>query len=78
MKEWTFLLPLVTFAIILAVLVWVLFSTLRHKNTGKKPSGVGGANDPMAGASDDLRDPDAMRSGLDAARHRDAGHGSRK
>ena len=70
---WTFGLPLITFAILIVVLLWVLASTLRHRGGSAKPSGVGGANDPMAGATDDIRDPEALRTGLDNARRRDAG-----
>jgi hypothetical protein len=61
-----FLLAFATFAIVVGFLVWTRMSTARH-SFGRKASGIGGVNDPLAGATDDLRDPDEMRASLDQA-----------
>ena len=57
-----FLLAFATFVLVVAFLVWNRVSTKRHKAPG-----VGGPNDPISGARDDLRDPDEMRASLDHA-----------
>ena len=61
-----YILAFVTFAAVIGFLIWTRVSTVRHK-FGVKPTGVGGVNDPMAGATDALRDPEAMRASLDTA-----------
>lgn len=71
MKGHTFMHPLfllagLTFILIIAFLVWNLISTKRHR-FGKNPTGIGGAHDPLAGATNDLRGPDEMRASLDRA-----------
>jgi hypothetical protein len=57
-----FLLAFVTFVLVVGFLVWNRMSTKRHKAPG-----VGGVNDPLSGATDELRDPDEMRASLDHA-----------
>ena len=55
-----------TFLLFIAFLAWNLLSTKRHR-FGRKPTGVGGVNDPLAGATNNLRDPDDMRASMDMA-----------
>ncbi|WP_428391793.1 hypothetical protein [Lichenicoccus sp.] len=64
--DWKLVLSMFTFAAVLAVLFWILFSTLRHRRPGAKVKGIGGVNDPMAGSTDQVRDPDSMRASLHA------------
>jgi hypothetical protein len=61
-----FLLAFATFLLVVGFLVWNRISTKRH-SFGKNPAGPGGINDPMAGATDEVRDPDVLRGSLDAA-----------
>jgi hypothetical protein len=62
-----FLLAMVTFALVLAYLVWNRVS-IGRKQSGQNPSsGIGGPNDPLAGTTEDMRDPDDMRQSLDRA-----------
>ena len=51
----------------LAFLVWNRVSTRRHQETGGNTTGLGGPNDPLAGAAEGMRHPDEMRADLDAA-----------
>ncbi len=53
--------------------IWNYVSTRRHQQTGGNTEGLGGPNDPMAGAAPRMRDPDEMRSALDAAAARTDG-----
>jgi hypothetical protein len=64
-----FLLAFGTFVLIIAFLVWNRVSAARH-SFGRNPAGIGGVNDPLSGATDDLRHPDAIRASLDAAASR--------
>ena len=61
-----YLLAFGTFVLILAFLVWNRVSTGRHR-FGRNPQGAGGVNDPLAGATDDIRPPDQLRASLDRA-----------
>ncbi|MBV9655940.1 MAG: hypothetical protein JOZ42_15405 [Acetobacteraceae bacterium] len=61
-----FWLAFATFALVVAFLIWNQVSTGRHR-FGRKAEGVGGPSDPIAGATDNLRDPDTMRASLDEA-----------
>jgi hypothetical protein len=59
------LLALLTFVLVAAFLIWTRVSTERHR-FGANPSGIGGENDPLSGATDAVRDPDTLRASLDA------------
>ena len=61
-----FWLAFVTFLLVVGFLVWNRASTARH-SFGRKATGIGGVNDPLAGATEDLRAPDKMRASLDQA-----------
>ena len=61
-----FLLAIGTFVLVVGFLIWNRVSTGRH-SFGQNPAGLGGENDPLAGATDDMRQPDAMRASLDEA-----------
>ena len=61
-----FILAFATFALIAGFLIWNRVSAGRH-SFGANPSGVGGANDPLSGATDDMREPEALRGSLDDA-----------
>jgi hypothetical protein len=72
-----FVLAFMTFAGLLAFLAWNYYSTRRNQETGGRTTGVGGPDDPMAGATPGIRSPDEMRAALDAMhspRHRIGGH----
>jgi len=60
-------LALITFACVIAFLLWNRTSLKRHQETGGKAQGIGGLNDPLSGTTKGMRDPDAMRADLDAA-----------
>ncbi len=68
-----YLLAFGTLAAVAAFGIWNYVSTRRHQETGGHTSGLGGPNDPMAGAAPKMRDPDEMRAALDAANARDDG-----
>jgi hypothetical protein len=59
------LLAFATFVLVIGFLVWTRVSTGRHR-FGANPKGIGGINDPLSGATDNLRSPGAMRASLDA------------
>ena len=61
-----YILAFATFGLIIAFLVWNRISAGRH-SFGSNPAGVGGENDPISGATDNIRDPDVMRASLDTA-----------
>ena len=61
------ILALATLVIVLAVLLWSLASIRRRQATGGKTSGIGGPNDPMAGATENIRSPDALSASVEAA-----------
>jgi hypothetical protein len=63
-----FLLAIGTFALFAGFLVWTRLSTGRHRFGRRNPEGIGGVNDPLAGATDAVRDPDTLRTSLDAGR----------
>ena len=65
--DWILLLALATFIFVVAFLVWNRVSTRRHQETGGNTTGLGGPNDPLAGAAEGMRHPDEMRADLDAA-----------
>ena len=60
------LLVIVTFVCVLGFLWWNYSSTRRNQETGGKTAGIGGPNDPMAGATPGIRDPEEMRMALNA------------
>lgn len=62
-----FLLAIATFLLVVGFFVWTRVSTERHK-FGRDPEGVGGVNDPLAGATDKIRDPDTLCASLDASK----------
>ncbi len=61
------LLALATFVLVAGFLVWTRVSTSRHR-FGRNPEGIGGINDPLSGATNNVRDPDELRASLDAGR----------
>ena len=61
-----FWLAAITFAMVAGLLIWNRISTHRQ-SFGDKAAGVGGPSDPIACATDEPRDPDEMRAGLDEA-----------
>jgi hypothetical protein len=61
-----FLLAFATFALVVGFLIWTRVSTHRH-SFRRDVSGIGGPKDPLAGATDEIRDPDELRASLDAA-----------
>ena len=65
--DWILLLALATFALVAAFLIWNRISTKRRQETGGNTAGLGGPNDPMAGAAEGMRHPDKMRADLDDA-----------
>ena len=67
-----YLLAFLTFGLIIAYLVWNRISTGRHKFGPNNPAGLGGENDPIAGATDDVRHPDVLRASLDRASGQDS------
>lgn len=66
------ILALGTFAIVVAFLIWNKMSVKRHQQTGGKADGIGGPNDPMAGATANIRGADELQSSLDAPTGLDA------
>ena len=60
------LLALVTFALVLGYLIWNKVSVERQK-AGRQTTGLGGPSDPVASTTDKLRDPEEIRSSLNAA-----------
>lgn len=65
-----YLLAFGTLAAVAAFGFWNYASTRRQQTTGGNTDGVGGPNDPMAGAAPNMRDPDEMRASMDAAARR--------
>ncbi|MBS0642858.1 MAG: hypothetical protein U1E70_11585 [Acetobacteraceae bacterium] len=61
-----FLLAITTFALFLGFLWWSYSSTKRNQETGGKTAGIGGPNDPLAGATPGIRKPDELRAALNA------------
>ncbi len=57
-----YLLAFVTFLLVIAFFAWQRISTGMHN---PRKAGIGGPNDPMAGANERTRDPDEMRAALD-------------
>jgi hypothetical protein len=64
--DWIFALAVVTFALVIAFLLWNRASTKRNQETGGATDGIGGLNDPLSGTTKGMRDPDEMRAALDA------------
>ena len=64
---WTLILPLMTFAVLVAFLLWNRYSTKRNHETAGHASGVGGPKDPLSGDSEGMRNPDVLRANLDEA-----------
>ena len=67
--DWILVLAIVTFALVVAFLLWNRISLKRHQDTGGKTAGIGGLNDPMSGTTTGMRDPEAMRAALDHRPH---------
>ena len=61
-----FLLAFVTLAAVAAFGFWTYRSTQRHQETGGRAAGMGGSSDPLSGANDKIRSPEALRGALDA------------
>ncbi len=61
------ILAFVTLAAAAGFAIWSFSSTRQHQKTGGHSSGIGGPADPLAGANDKLRSPEALRGALDAA-----------
>jgi hypothetical protein len=64
-----FLLAFATFVIVVGFLAWNQISVKRHR-FGEKKTGIGGVNDPLSGATDDLRAPGDMTGSMDEAASR--------
>ncbi len=64
--DWILLLAIVTFALVIAFLIWNRMSVKRNQDPSNNSSGMGGPNDPMAGTTAGMRDPDEMRAHLNA------------
>ncbi len=63
-----YLLALATLVAVLAFLGYTYISHKRNRDTGGgNTSGIGGPNDPLAGANTEIRDPEVLRRSLDAA-----------
>jgi hypothetical protein len=60
-------LAVATFVLVVGFLLWNRASTKKLQQTGGNTSGIGGPNDPLAGATEGIRDPDVIRADLDAA-----------
>ena len=65
--DWILALAIVTFALVIAFLLWNRSSLKRHHNADNDTRGIGGLNDPMSGTTEGMRPPDEMRADLDAA-----------
>jgi hypothetical protein len=61
------LLAFVTLAAAAGFAIWSYSSTKQQQKTGGHTSGIGGAADPLAGANDKIRSPEALRGALDNA-----------
>jgi hypothetical protein len=59
-------LALVTFALVVAFLLWNRASVKRHQESGGNTDGIGGLNDPLSGTTKGMRDPEEMRASLNA------------
>lgn len=70
--DWILALALATFVLVLGFLLWNRASTKRRQATGGKTDGLGGPNDPLAGATEGIRDADSLRASLDSAPSADA------
>lgn len=70
--DWILALALGTFVLVIAFLLWNRASTKRHQETGGNTSGIGGPNDPLSGATENMRDADSMRASMDKAADADA------
>lgn len=65
--DWILVLALATFVAVIAFLLWNRASTKARHETGGNTSGIGGPSDPLAGATDNMRNPDTLRANLDEA-----------
>ncbi|WP_428540226.1 hypothetical protein [Rhodopila sp.] len=65
--DWILALAIITFALVIAFLLWNRASLKRHQSTGGDARGVGGLNDPLSGTTEGMRPPEEMRADLDAA-----------
>lgn len=65
--DWILVLAMGTFGLLIAFLLWTRLSTKRHQATGMNTSGIGGKNDPIAGATEGIRGSDAITGSLNAA-----------
>jgi hypothetical protein len=68
-----YLLAFGTLVAVAAFGYWNYVSTREHQKSGGHTTGIGGPNDPMAGSTPNMRDPDEMRAALDAANARREG-----
>ncbi len=69
-----YILAFATFIVVAGFLVWTRVSTSRHRFGRNNPTGIGGENDPLSGATDAVRDPDELRASLDAGRRPEHTH----
>ena len=61
------ILALITLVLVLAIVLWSLASIRRRQATNGKTRGLGGPNDPMVGAVDNIRSGDELNASMDAA-----------
>jgi hypothetical protein len=61
-----FMLAFATFVLIIGWLAWNKVAVKKQIEPGPT-TGIGGPNDPVAGATENLRHPDEMRQSLDEA-----------
>jgi hypothetical protein len=60
-----YILALFTLVAVFAFGIWNYASVRQRQKTGGHTTGIGGPNDPMAGTTENMRDPDEMRAALD-------------
>ena len=60
-----YILALVTLLAAVAFGLWNYASVRQFRKPGGMTSGIGGPNDPMAGAINNVRKPDELRAALD-------------
>lgn len=61
------ILALVTLVVVLAIVLWSLASIRRRQATNGRTRGLGGPNDPMVGAVDNIRSGAELNASMDAA-----------
>ena len=66
MTDWIFMLAIATFVLVLGFVIWTKMSAAKHHRSGSG-EGLGSKNDPLAGSTNRVRDPDTLRASLDTA-----------